>query len=708
MKDGIGSPKSRIKWALDNQKKAVSTTNHGNISDWIQIYQGCKKNNLKPILGCEFYFRRDSQELEPLLLRDDDDATEAKKFYRKQNHVTLLTKNLTGYYNMIKIHNEAWMKRFYYKPMVSAQSIEAHHEGIICLSGCSNGEISSLITKKLKFGSEEHRKSIDEKIQERAQFLQGKYTEGLTKARKNKVKRDDFDKDFFTENETFNVTHYVVEYTAAFPLATDEVERTQSMGKFYQEILELAHTKITKKLDAFDTKFVTDHIIFENDAYCSLLREAMTHEETMFLATADVQIDTCVDWWVAQFGKDFYIEIMAIDYEEQKRLNVELIKLAHRRNLPIAITTDSHYITQAEAQIQEMQMLSDQKVSYTDLENDSEDKIWTIKSNDLYYKSVEQVYQSWDSGHKSEVFTEEVFWDAIKTVCSIVDSVEDYAIDVSSKMPKLYDNGLDILKAKIEQGKISKNITIERFGEKVFQEYQDRIERELSVIVPKGYVDYFLIVDDMVNFAKTNFGEWTSGPGRGSAAGSLINYLIGITNVDPMRHQLLFERFLDPSRVDMPDIDCLHELTGIAMADGSIKALKDIKVDDVVLDINNNPSKVLDYQRRPAYVMETIYEFIVDCNFSIGSFICSDYHHMMTAAGDKIHVDNINVGCKLAGFGDSEIIVKAVKLVEPDIYDVWLVDIQVEGTATFQIYPFAVDEGQTAVFNVLKEKVYHD
>jgi hypothetical protein len=321
---------------------------------------------------------------------------------------------------------------------------------------------------------------------------------------------------------------------------------------------------------------------------------------------------------------------------------------------------------------------------------------------------VEQVYQSWDSGHKSEVFTEEVFWDAIKTVCSIVDSVEDYAIDVSSKMPKLYDNGLDILKAKIEQGKISKNITIERFGEKVFQEYQDRIERELSVIVPKGYVDYFLIVDDMVNFAKTNFGEWTSGPGRGSAAGSLINYLIGITNVDPMRHQLLFERFLDPSRVDMPDIDCLHELTGIAMADGSIKALKDIKVDDVVLDINNNPSKVLDYQRRPAYVMETIYEFIVDCNFSIGSFICSDYHHMMTAAGDKIHVDNINVGCKLAGFGDSEIIVKAVKLVEPDIYDVWLVDIQVEGTATFQIYPFAVDEGQTAVFNVLKEKVYHD
>lgn len=634
-KDGIGTPQSRVKWAKEKGKVAVSTSNHGNVADWIQIYTESQKAGLKPILGCEFYFHRNGHLLEPALLEVTEENAKIKQGFKKVNHVTLFAKTLEGYYNMLKIHNEAWMKRYYYRPIVSAESVQRNHAGIIALSGCSNSEINHLINKKNKLTSNEYRLNM---------------------------------------KATFD-------------------DKVRSLGNLYKGKLKSIEDS---GLDAADFAYKEAHEAWVAKDYRAWLEENIKVRDDEFLQTVDEKVSDLIDWWHDIFGDDFYIELMPIDYSDQKKINEELIRIAKYKGIPTVITTDSHYIDQKEARIQEMQMLSDQKRTYQELVDDVKNqtnKIWTIKSDDLYYKTVEQVYQSYLSGHKSDVFTEEVFWNSLINVTKVVDSVEAFTIDTSSKMPVLYKDGYDILIRKIKEGKNRLGITKEKMGEEAYKVYFKRIARELEVIKAKNYTDYFLIVEDMIRYAKDTYGEWTVGPGRGSAAGSLVNYLIGITNVDPLKHQLLFERFLDPSRDDPPDIDCLHELTPVAMAEGDYKLLKDIRAGDKVFDHEGYPREVLNISTRIAQptkemVLEIIVQYQNGDYRNQGSFICPNHHRMVDAYGQIITAGELKVGDKIqTGDGLSVSVVSISELNVP--YDeVRLVDIQVDVSKTFQILTF--------------------
>lgn len=496
LKDGVGSPASRIKWHVDHKKPAISTSNHGNISDWYKIYEGAHQNGMKPILGMEAYFNRDADELQSVLPLETKEAMQQKKKLRSHNrHVTLFAKNEKGFFNLIKIHNDAWVNRFYRNPIISPTVLEQNREGIIVLSGCATGEQNRIITDKYFLQSEEHKRDVEFLIQ-------------------NKLKS------MITLMNTKNDTR----------ASEDEYLDENDLKYFY------AH-QLDKKLN--------------REEYKQYARDFIAKSDQEKIDTADKRVRQIIDWWHEKFGDDYYLELMVIDYAPQRFINEELIKISIEKNIPIVITNDCHYLTKAEAQIQQLQMLSDQEKTFKDLKADQEsgeNKIWTIKSKEFYYKTVDELRTTWESWCKSDIFTEEMFWKAINNTISIVDKIETWELDRSVKLPKLHENAKEVLIKKCSEG-------MKKYGFIGKKVYEDRLKYELDVIIEKGYVDYFLIVEDIVSWVKEKYGRLAVGPGRGSAAGGLVNYLIGLTYIDPIKYKLLFERFLDPAREDLPDID---------------------------------------------------------------------------------------------------------------------------------------------------------
>ena len=151
-------------------------------------------------------------------------------------------------------------------------------------------------------------------------------------------------------------------------------------------------------------------------------------------------------------------------------------------------------------------MLNDQNKTFAELKaqessetDENSRKIWTIKSEELYYKSVEELRRSWNDWHKSEIFTEEVFEEAIKNSGKIANKVENFKIDKSVKLPKLSDKSPEVLWGKIKDGldkKFPNNET-----------YLKQAEYEFDIICKKDFVDYFLITQEMIAWAKRKFAK---------------------------------------------------------------------------------------------------------------------------------------------------------------------------------------------------------
>lgn len=237
------------------------------------------------------------------------------------------------------------------------------------------------------------------------------------------------------------------------------------------------------------------------------------------------------------FGKDhFYLEIQkhpAIDIVE--KANQKLIAMSRKLGIPLAATNDSHYVYKSDAEAQEV-LLCIQTQTTIDTPNR---KLSLIDSPDFYMKSPEEM---------AELFAETP--DAVLNTVKIADMCNIEITLGKWIMPKFAvpENiaPADYLKQQVEDG-------IKKRYKEVTDEIRQRIDHELSVIIKKGYETYFLVVGDFVNWAKDH--EISVGPGRGSAAGSVVSYVLGITDIDPFYFKLPFERFLNPLRPSAPDID---------------------------------------------------------------------------------------------------------------------------------------------------------
>lgn len=263
------------------------------------------------------------------------------------------------------------------------------------------------------------------------------------------------------------------------------------------------------------------------------LSACMAGEISQLVLEDETKARQAAIWYKKVFGDDYYIEIQSNGLANQKLVNQKLIKLARELEIELVATNDCHYAERENVIDQEIVICIQTGKKLSD-----EDRM-SIGTDELYIKSPEEMKEEFKN-----------FPDAIANTVKIAEKC-NFNFEFGHTILPNYNtpNGKDhaeYLKELCKEG-------LKKRYDNITDEIRKRAEYELSVIIQMGYVDYYLIVADYVNYAKSK--NIPVGPGRGSGAGSLLAYAIGITEVDPLKYDLLFERFLNPERVSMPDFD---------------------------------------------------------------------------------------------------------------------------------------------------------
>ncbi len=242
------------------------------------------------------------------------------------------------------------------------------------------------------------------------------------------------------------------------------------------------------------------------------------------------------------FGEDFYIEIQDHGIPEEKRVLPMLVALAKKIGVGIVATNDVHYITKAEAEMQDVLMCIQMKKTLDD------PKRMKFDTQEFYFKTGDEMAQLFSA-----------YPQAIANTRAIADKVTEPAFNLDKKGYPVRDTSLipgytppDGSTPPEYLRKLTAEGLKRRYGEVTKREL-DRAEYELGVIIGMGFAEYYLIVWDFINWSKAH--GIPVGPGRGSGVSSIVAYAIGITDVEPLQYDLLFERFLNPDRVSMPDFD---------------------------------------------------------------------------------------------------------------------------------------------------------
>ena len=240
-------------------------------------------------------------------------------------------------------------------------------------------------------------------------------------------------------------------------------------------------------------------------------------------------------WYKKLFGEDYYLEIQTNTLKEQALVNQKLVQLARKLDIPLVATNDAHYTKKEDAYNHEVLLCIQTGKKMSDMDR------MRFETSDFYIKSPEEVREFFPNF--PEVLENTV---RIAEKCNVEFEFGNTILP-NYEVPAEFKTHYDYFRKLCEDGIKKRN------GENPSKEILDRMEYEISVIQRMGYVDYFLIVWDFINWAKNN--GIPVGPGRGSGAGSIVAYSIGITDIDPIKYSLLFERFLNPDRISMPDFD---------------------------------------------------------------------------------------------------------------------------------------------------------
>ena len=241
------------------------------------------------------------------------------------------------------------------------------------------------------------------------------------------------------------------------------------------------------------------------------------------------------------FGKgNYFLELQDHGIPEQKLVNTELLKMSRELDIPLVATNDVHYTYAEDAEPHDILLCLQTQKKLSD-----EDRM-RYDGGQYYVKSEEEMKGLFPYA-----------WEAVENTQRIADRCNVEIEFGVTKLPKYevpegYDSWTYLNKLCMD-GLVERYGDIDKQAGDTGQTLKERLDYELSVIRTMGYVDYFLIVWDFINYAKSN--DIPVGPGRGSAAGSIVSYCLKITNIDPIKYSLLFERFLNPERVSMPDID---------------------------------------------------------------------------------------------------------------------------------------------------------
>jgi DNA polymerase-3 subunit alpha len=320
------------------------------------------------------------------------------------------------------------------------------------------------------------------------------------------------------------------------------------------KISELAWTEGFFKKPRFDFKILEKYkegIIVSSACPSSVLVKALEEEE---FAIAKKYIS----WFKDTFGGDYYIEVMPHNKPE---INKYLIDLADEFGVKVVVTPDCHHVDESQREVQEFKLLMNthakvaKDISYDKAKKSpsmmdrldalyGKDREMTFKDFKIHLLSYEEIKLAMEAQGIDRA-------DIYSNTLLLAESVSDYNIkDGLDLLPAQYKNPDEELANLAFEGLEEKKLTSELLGNDI---YEQRLREELQIIKDKNFAAYFLVVQNMIDWAKKE--GILVGPGRGSSAGSLVCYLLGITEIDPIEHGLLFFRFINPERNDFPDID---------------------------------------------------------------------------------------------------------------------------------------------------------
>lgn len=269
------------------------------------------------------------------------------------------------------------------------------------------------------------------------------------------------------------------------------------------------------------------------------------------LNLGEKQAEEALLWWKSQFGEDFYIELMRHNQEDEDIVNISLIALARKHEVKVIATNNTYYINKKDANAHDILLCVKEGEKQATPIGRGRGYRFGLPNQEYYFKTPEEM---------KELFADTP--EAIFNIQEIVDKIEIYKLAREVLLPKFDISEEFLVKEDEEDGgkrgenKYLRHLTYvgakKRYGE-ITEAIAERLDFELQTIEKTGYPGYFLIVQDFIAEARNL--DVSVGPGRGSAAGSAVAYCLGITNIDPIKYDLLFERFLNPDRVSMPDID---------------------------------------------------------------------------------------------------------------------------------------------------------
>ena len=238
---------------------------------------------------------------------------------------------------------------------------------------------------------------------------------------------------------------------------------------------------------------------------------------------------TTIESYKQIFKDDFYLELMPIDLPEQVELNKLLMKAAKDTNTKLIFTTDCHYIDKEGHEAHNLLLAIQSK-------EEDPAKAWKFSTSDLFMCSLQECLDCIKNEHS--YIPESVVQECLRNIDEIVSKVELFALDRNTKLPKI-ENAKEKILEKVKSSLKEKNLYDNK-------QYTDRLKTEFNVIAELGLIDYFYVVYDYVMFAKSQ-GIWV-GP-RGSASGCLLLYLLDVIDIDPIKYNLMFERFLNKQRI---------------------------------------------------------------------------------------------------------------------------------------------------------------
>ncbi|MEQ6123179.1 DNA polymerase III subunit alpha [Pseudotenacibaculum sp. MALMAid0570] len=269
------------------------------------------------------------------------------------------------------------------------------------------------------------------------------------------------------------------------------------------------------------------------------------------LNIGESQAEEALLWWKEQFGDDLYIELMRHGQEDEKVVNETLLQFSKKHNIKVVASNNTFYLNKEDANAHDILLCVKDGEKQATPKGKGRGYRYGLPNDEYYFKSTDEM---------KELFAD--LPEAIINIQEIVDKIEVFSLarDVllpAFEIPEEFKDPLDDEDGgKRGENNYLKHITYEgakkRYGD-ITESIKERLDFELEVIENTGYPGYFLIVEDFIREARNM--NVSVGPGRGSAAGSVVAYCLWITNIDPIKYDLLFERFLNPERVSMPDID---------------------------------------------------------------------------------------------------------------------------------------------------------